>query len=204
LIKMSINSNRHHMSRSSVHYTDNDFINGLRSGDNLVLSALYKKYFGIVLKFIVNNSGTEEAARDIYQEAIIVLYENAQKPAFVLSCQLQTYIYSVVKRLWLKQLKKNGRTLLFKEEEENEIVDLSTDLKDYQEKEIEIEKMNKSLLELGEPCASLIKDFYVHRLNMDEIAEKFGYTNSDNAKNQKYKCLQRLKKHFFEKQTIEL
>jgi hypothetical protein len=33
---------------------------------------------------------------------------------------------------------------------------------------------------------------------MDEIAEKFGYTNSDNAKNQKYKCLQRLKKYFFE------
>jgi hypothetical protein len=32
---------------------------------------------------------------------------------------------------------------------------------------------------------------------MDEIAEKFGYTNADNAKNQKYKCLQRLKRIFF-------
>jgi hypothetical protein len=38
---------------------------------------------------------------------------------------------------------------------------------------------------------------------MDEIAEKFGYTNADNAKTQKYKCLQRLKKYFFEKE-IEL
>jgi hypothetical protein len=34
---------------------------------------------------------------------------------------------------------------------------------------------------------------------MEEIAEKFGYTNADNAKTQKYKCLQRLKKYFFEK-----
>ena len=32
---------------------------------------------------------------------------------------------------------------------------------------------------------------------MNEISDKFGYTNSDNAKNQKYKCLQRLKKIFF-------
>jgi hypothetical protein len=33
---------------------------------------------------------------------------------------------------------------------------------------------------------------------MDDITEKFGYTNADNAKNQKYKCLKRLKKTFFE------
>jgi hypothetical protein len=33
---------------------------------------------------------------------------------------------------------------------------------------------------------------------METIREKFGYTNADNAKNQKYKCLQRLKKLFFD------
>ena len=32
---------------------------------------------------------------------------------------------------------------------------------------------------------------------MIEIASFFGYTNADNAKNQKYKCLMRLKKLFF-------
>lgn len=192
------------MSRTKVQFTDDQFIDGLRSGNNEVLSALYKKYYTIVLKFIVNNSGTEEAAQDIYQETVIVLYENAQKPAFNLNCQLQTYIYSVAKRLWLKQLKKNGKTFLFKEEEENEVVDVSSDLSEHQTKEQEIEKMNRSLEELGEPCATLIKDFYVHKLGMDEIADKFGYTNADNAKNQKYKCLQRLKKYFFDKKIIEL
>ncbi|MDI1353931.1 MAG: sigma-70 family RNA polymerase sigma factor [bacterium] len=191
------------MSRTNVQFTDNEFIEGLRSGDNIVLSALYKKYYNIVLKFIVNNSGTEEAARDIYQEAVIVLYEKAQQPDFNLTCQLQTYIYSVVKRLWLKQLKNNGKTFLFKDDDENEVVDVTADFSEYQEKEKEIEKMNKSLMQLGEPCSSLIKDFYVLKLNMEELAEKYGYTNADNAKNQKYKCLQRLKRHFFEKSSIE-
>lgn len=191
------------MSKTKVQFTDKEFIDGLRSGNNEVLSALYKKYYNIVLKFIANNSGTEEAAQDIYQETVIVLYETAQKPAFELNCQLQTFIYSIAKRLWLKQLKKNGKTFLFKEEEENEVVDVSSDLNEHLQKETEIEKMNKSLSELGEPCSTLIKDFYVHKLNMETIAEKFGYTNADNAKNQKYKCLQRLKKYFFEKTTIE-
>jgi RNA polymerase sigma factor (sigma-70 family) len=186
-----------------VQFADDEFINGLRNGNNEILSVLYKKYYYIVLKFIVNNNGTEEAARDIYQETIIVLYENVQKPGFILNCQLQTYLYSVAKHLWLKQLRQNGKTYLFKEEEEDELVDVISDLAEHEEKEVNISKMNKSLLELGEPCATLIKDFYVQKLNMDQIAEKFGYTNADNAKNQKYKCLQRLKKYFFDKTTIE-
>lgn len=190
------------MSKSKVQFTDEQFIEGMRNGKNEILEALYKKYYTIVLKFIVNNSGSEQAAEDIYQETIIVLYENAQKTEFKLSCQLQTYIYSIAKRLWLKQLKKNGKTFLFKEEEENEVVDIKEDLQSYEEKEKDFDKLNRSLEELGEPCSSLMKDFYVVKLNMEEIAEKYGYTNSDNAKNQKYKCLQRLKKYFFEKENL--
>jgi RNA polymerase sigma factor (sigma-70 family) len=190
------------MSNNKLQFTDNDFIEGLRSGETEVLKALYKKYYQFVLKFIVNNSGTEAAAQDVYQESIIVLYENAQKPGFELHCQLQTYIYSVAKRLWLKQLKKNGRTFLLKEDDEHEVADIGSDLNEHYGKEAEIERMNRSLTELGEPCATLIKDFYVFKKSMEEIAEKFGYTNADNAKTQKYKCLQRLKKYFFEKTTL--
>ena len=191
------------MSRSKVQFTEDQFIDGLRTGNNEVLSALYKKYYNIVLKFIVNNSGTQEAAQDIYQETIIVLYENVQKPGFELNCQLQTYIFSIAKRLWLKQLKKSSKTFLFKEDGENELVDVSEEIAEHLNKEVELDKLTQSLTELGEPCATLIKDFYVHKLSMDEIAVKFGYTNADNAKNQKYKCLQRLKKCFFEILPVE-
>lgn len=191
------------MAATKMQFSDDQFIAGLRSGNGEVLNALYKKYYNIVLKFIVNNSGSDEAAQDIYQETIIVVYENAQKTGFELQCQLQTYIYSIAKRLWLKQLRKSGKLVLLKENAENDFVDAENDLSDHELKEAEIEKMNRSLEELGEPCSTLIKDFYVHKLSMDDIAEKFGYTNADNAKNQKYKCLQRLKKYFFEKTTVE-
>ncbi len=191
------------MSKTKLQFTDEQFLEGLRIGDNQVLSALYKKYYNLVLKFIVNNSGSEEHAQDIYQETIIVLFENVQKAEFALNCQLQTYIYSIAKRLWLKQLKKLGRTYLLKEEDENELTDVTTELAEHEQKEEEMERVNKSLIELGEPCASLIRDFYVNKQSMEEIAEKFGYTNADNAKNQKYKCLQRLKRYFFEKETVE-
>ena len=195
---MSINLNKAQKERSSKQFTDAQFMQGLQTGDHDSLTALYRKYYNIVLKLVVSNSGTSEEAADIYQETIIVLYENVQKPGFELNCQLQTYIYSVAKRLWLKQLKKNGQTFLMKEEGEEMLADVSEDVELHLKKESEFERVEESLKQLGEPCVTLIKDFYVNKMSMDEIAEKFGYTNADNAKNQKYKCLQRLKKLFFE------
>lgn len=186
------------MSAKKADYSDSDFIEGLKTGNEAALKALYKKYYQIVLKIVVNNSGGSEAAQDIYQETIIVLFENAQKPDFTLNCQLQTYIYSVAKRLWLKQLRNNGH-LTRLNNDDAELIDVSEEINDHLRKEAELLKMTQSLDELGEPCKTIIKDFYMHRLSMDEISEKFGYTNSDNAKTQKYKCLQRLKKSFFEK-----
>ena len=186
------------MSNSKAFFTDAEFIDGLKTGHEASLKALYKKYYNIVLKIVVNNSGSSEEAQDVYQETIIVLFENAQKPGFRLSCQLQTYIYSIAKRLWLKQLRDKGHFAILKENGENEIVDVSDEISDHLQKESEMERMARSLEELGEPCKTLITDFYVHRLSMEEISEKFAYTNADNAKNQKYKCLQRLKKYFFD------
>ena len=57
--------------------------------------------------------------------------------------------------------------------------------------------MEKALAHLGEPCRSLLEAYYLQKKNMLEISTQFGYTNADNAKNQKYKCLTRLKKVFF-------
>ena len=45
--------------------------------------------------------------------------------------------------------------------------------------------------------SQLLLAFYLQKKGMQEIAASFGYTNADNAKTQKYKCLMRLKKLFF-------
>ena len=73
---------------------------------------------------------------------------------------------------------------------------------DFLLKEKQIEIMDESLQILGEPCNTIIIDFYINKLSMQEIADKMGYTNNENAKNQKYKCLQRLKKIYFKNYNI--
>jgi RNA polymerase sigma factor (sigma-70 family) len=179
---------------------ESEIILGLRNNDSKILRVLYKKNFPSILKYILTNSGSEEEARDVFQESMIVLYRNAQKENFELSSSVQTYLYAIAKRLWLKKLKGNSWLMRIddkEKEDEDAGFSVSGELTEYQEKELQYEKIQKGMAKLGEPCHGIIKDFYVHHKNMAEISEKYGYTNADNAKNQKYKCLQRLKKIYF-------
>jgi RNA polymerase sigma factor (sigma-70 family) len=150
----------------------------------------------MVQSLIINNNGSVDDARDIFQEAMIVLYEKSKDPAFTLSCQIKTYLYSVSRRLWLKRLQQQQRFMPDLNGIED-TVPVEEDLEAHQPQQDEFQLMEKAMAGLGEPCKSLLEAFYIQRKNMNEIAAEFGYTNADNAKNQKYKCLTRLKKIFF-------
>ncbi len=183
-------------SRSVVSEADAVILEGVARGDAGSLERLYRDYFPMILNMIVQNNGTEEEAKDVFQEAVIVLYDKVKQHDFELTSRLKTYIYSVCRRLWLKQLGSKDRTFRDVAAYEDFIV-VEEDLAMHEEKDLQLTMMEQALDELGEPCRTIIRDFYIANLSMQEICDKFGYTNADNAKTQKYKCLQRLKKLFF-------
>ena len=180
-----------------LYYSEEDYINAIRNDDDPGLSNLYKLHFPMILNYVLNNNGSEEEAKDIYQESMIILVNNLKTEGFRLECKIKTYLYSVCRRLWLTELKQrsdySGR---LNEVEEFLVID-DNEAKNFVENEQKYKIMDQSLLMLGEPCTTILKDFYLNKISMQEIADKMGYTNTDNAKNQKYKCLQRLKKIFF-------
>ncbi|WP_019989137.1 RNA polymerase sigma factor [Rudanella lutea] len=183
-----------------LHWTDEALLDGLASGSDAALNQLYQRYFPMVLHLILSNSGSEDDAKDIFQEALVVLYERAQDETFALSAQLKTYLYSVCRRLWLKQLSRRGRFGGLAADELNEsdeLLSVDEDLTEHERRNEQFDVMAASLAKLGEPCRTLLEDFYIRQLSMQDITEKFGYTNTDNAKTQKYKCLMRLKRLFF-------
>lgn len=151
----------------------------------------------MIVHLVCSNSGSEQEAKDIYQEAVMAFYERVQQPAFVLTCKIKTYLYAVCRRLWLKKLAEKKRFNGNIEDVET-FLGIEDEMTGLFEKEKRLDRMENSLIGLGEPCRSILEDFYVKDFSMEDISSKFGYTNADNAKNQKYKCLQRLKKLFFE------
>lgn len=150
----------------------------------------------MALKLVVHNNGTEEDAKDVFQEAVIVLYDKVQEGSFELQSKLKTFLYAVCRRLWLKRLQLQQRHT-FLAEEIDELIPVEQELAIHEEKDQQFVMMEEALAGIGEPCRAILEAYYLHKRSMQEIAEKFGYTNAENAKNQKYKCLLRLKKLFF-------
>lgn len=169
---------------------------GIRRGDSHAIQSLYDEYFPMVFHLVVTNSGNEDEAKDIFQEAVMVLYDRAQDPEFGLRARLKTYLYAVCRRLWLKQLSQQHRSFTDVADYEDHLP-IDDDLERHKKEDADFVLMDGALEQLGEPCKTIILDFYISNLSMQEICDKFGYTNAENAKNQKYKCLQRLKRLFF-------
>ena len=171
-------------------------LKAIGNNEKAAIEAVYKENFSLIQHFVVSNNGSEDDALDVFQEAMMVLYEKSRNPEFELTCQIKTYLYSVSRRLWLKKLQQSRR-IESQVENFDRIVPVEEDLEEHEKLNQQYLIMRTAMGKIGEPCKSLIEAFYVHRKNMHEIAGYFGYTNADNAKNQKYKCLVRLKKLFF-------
>lgn len=169
---------------------------GLAANDRAAIETIYRQNYGIIQSFVVKNSGYPEDARDLFQEAMIVLYEKARSETFVLTCQIKTYLYSICRRLWLKKLQQLQR-INPSAETWDEIVSVDEEMEHHDKAEGDMVVLEHALGKVGEPCKSLLEAFYLQKKSMPEIADLFGYTNADNAKTQKYKCLVRLKKIFF-------
>ena len=175
---------------------EKQLLDGLALNDGAVIESIYRDNYPVIQSFILNNNGNSDEARDIFQEAMIVIYEKAVSGNFELNCLLKTYIYSVCRRLWLKRLHQLQRYGSLVENIE-ETVAVEEDLELHEKHNTDFILMEAAMNKIGEPCKSLLDAYYLQKKNMQEIAADFGYTNADNAKTQKYKCLVRLKKLFF-------
>lgn len=177
-------------------HNEKALLEGLAASEKKAIETIYKDNYNMVQALIINNNGSADDAKDIFQEAMIILYEKAKSDAFELNCLIKTYVYAVSKRLWLKKLQQTNKFVFSVEALEPEVA-VEEEVEEHKKRETEFEILEKAISSLGEPCKSLIQAYYLQKRNMQDIADSFGYTNANNAKTQKYKCLMRLKKIFF-------
>jgi len=188
---------------------NSDIIFNLQS-DNLkkrneALDFVYKSYYPIIKSMIMDNSGSQVEAEDIFQDSMIVLYSNARKADFKLTCTLKTYLFSIARNLWLNKLKMSNRMVI--KPINTEIIELSSE-------ESEIATLNprqmtikRQFENLGHQCKEVLYKFYYHRMSMHSIAKDMGLANEQVAKNKKSRCLKKLRisvfKNFANSKTNE-
>lgn len=166
-------------------------VKALLSHDHKTYFDLYEYTLPKIAYQIIMEGGDKYIAKDIFQTALIVLLERIRSEDFMLTCSPGTYLHSVSMNIWRNLSKKVAQRAIY--------VDLSDLIYEFQEtvyfEEIpeEYGKVSAILEQMGDPCRSLLENFYFNQLSWDAIAEKMGYANAASARNQKYKCLEKIR-----------
>lgn len=146
----------------------------------------FKKLYGLyprIEKLILSKGGRKQDARDVFQEALIILNKNLERSNFKLTSSFYTYLYSVSRFVW-KDMQNQ-----FSKLELHNLSDTDVDIFHSVLEEKKYQLAEKAFSELGKRCRELLQLFYHKIMSFKEIAVAMQFSSEKITKNQKYKCL---------------
>ncbi|VAV86003.1 RNA polymerase sigma factor, sigma-70 family [hydrothermal vent metagenome] len=174
-------------------HEDQKFIEGLLANNTFIIQAIYNKFAPKVISYIKNNSGDEDSAKDIIQEVLITIYNQAKQKNLQLTCPFDAYFFLLCKRKWLNELKKItnkevtiNEEVLSKNDSALELADETTLFEGKQS------LFNAMFQQLGTACKDLLKATFKIK-SMEEVAKSLGVTYAY-ARKKKSLCIGKLTK----------
>ena len=175
-------------------FTDAELIGSLmkNAGMDDALRFLYRQHFELLSRYILNNSGNEQDAEDIFQEVMVAFINLVRAGKFRGESSIRTFLFSLNKNIWLNELKRKGRAMVREEkyEKQNQLEEPTADIA------MELQQTKAELMqainELGENCKKILLFFYFENMSMKEIVAHLPYENEQVVRNKKSKCLKKL------------
>ncbi|WP_323027220.1 sigma-70 family RNA polymerase sigma factor [Gelidibacter japonicus] len=180
------------MSQKRIH-EDQKYIEGLKQNNSFVIQSIYEKFAPKVVNYIKQNSGDEDKAKDVIQETIMTIYNQAHEKKLQLTCPFDAYFFLLCKRRWLNYLKKSDtKGVTINEEllsDGDDAVELAFETTLHERQHELFEEMFQNL---GQACKDLLKATFKIK-SMEEVAESIGVTYAY-ARKKKSLCIGQLTK----------
>lgn len=154
------------------------------------LTRLYRRTFPMVARLVQRQGGSAQDAQDVFQDALIVLYEKAVADTLTLTAAPSTFLVAVSRNLWRRELQRRHQ------HPQQELSPAQADELPDDEAAAPAEaaaSVLDYLAQLGERCRSILIGFYYHRQPLEQIAADHQYGSIRSATVQKFKCLERLR-----------
>lgn len=122
---------------------------------------------------VYQKGGTNEDARDIFQDGLIIMLEKLDDKKFALTCKFKTFLYCVCENLWKTVIEKRQSAVIYlarrsDPESEKDFTDV-LDHQMYQE-------IFQEVFETLDPISKKILTLYWQEIPPQEIAARLGYT----------------------------
>ncbi len=176
---------------AAKHKTAFEQLHAIRANDASALKALYQNNYYKIEHYILNNNGTEEQAKDIFQEAFIAVWRNIQLDKFQPENEtaLDGYLYRIARNKWMDYLRSGHYNKVVRMDEHHQPEEVDEIRPEENEN---LQAVKKHFKSLGENCRKILTRYYYHNDSLRKIAETMGWTEAT-ARNNKYRCIQQLK-----------
>ncbi len=98
-------------------HTDHRYIEALRRNDPRLIREIYDQHSRQALRWTLQHGGSADDARDVFQEALMAVYDKAASPDFVLTCPLGALLYIIYSRKWVDRIRQKKREAGVRKEE---------------------------------------------------------------------------------------
>lgn len=172
-----------------INNSNSIIIKAINDGDDTIIKEFYKVHLPRVTSYVLKNSGDLDHARDVFQDAMVIVFEKIKSDGLRINCALGTYVYSICKYLWLNKLRKTRKTEVNETgfEKLQDPMDDVVDVIDKSEKRLLI---HKYLLKLGSGCQEILLMFF-EGYSLREIAKQKDFTEGYTRK-RKFLCQRKL------------
>jgi RNA polymerase sigma factor (sigma-70 family) len=171
-----------------VNRIDLKIIESIRNGSNdQALSYLYDKPLRKIRKYILSNNGSTEDANDIFQDAVVILFNQIINNKYKSDLDIDGFLFSVSRNLWIDKVRREKRMLNKDFTIETNHTDFNDQLKDLIVKE-KSAALRTVFEKLDEKCRKILHYTIYEKLSMKEISVKMGYSNENVAKSNHYRC----------------
>lgn len=165
---------------------------GIRRNDPQVLRYIYKSFFWKIQNFVFDYKGTEADAEDIFQEALVIIYQKIRDENVEISCSFKTFFFAVCRHLWFRQLvvRRQMEEVIQDSAQTEDVFRIMEDLFQSIDKTEARRMVQRHFSQLGETCQKILQLFNA-RVPLKEIAQIVGISEKF-AKKKKFECKEKL------------
>lgn len=169
---------------------DETLLEGIRRSDNAVLELIVQQYRPRIVGQVVKQGGTEEEAKDIFQEALVAIYLKTQQPAFQLTSSFYTFLFAICQNHWLKKCREKKRNNEVRLEDHG--VSITTEATETFEQSERYQLYIAKFKELGEECQKVLRLSIIEEKSADEIMGTLGFSSISYLYKRKSNCKDKL------------
>jgi RNA polymerase sigma factor (sigma-70 family) len=171
-----------------IQFSDEQIIKGIKESDKSVLDWLYRNQFVRIRRFIFQRGGDIGIAKDVFQEALLIIFTKIRNEDLHLTCSFSTYLFAVCRNLWFHELRMRRKLSAGGGSNDNMVEESEP----ASEILAELKKLVKHhFSQLSKDCQKVL-EMHFNRKSLAEIREVMGYKDVKYASDRKYRCKQYL------------